>query len=279
MMAWIGALGQMAYVKCPSALGRSTDRPTTYRTTLGGVRKAQIGPRVQRVLQVQHGLATPADVSAIEAMVAGEYGPGPFWYVDPWAEVTNLLTPQASVLEVGTYLGGSGSVVTEGGGSRLDDGTRAGRSVVVGSESDTVYLPRRTGYAGYDYVPVIPGVPVTASVYASGANASVRVQFLDAAGASTGNGAHVTSAGGSTLTRCAVTATPPAGSVSAYIAVTGVVRFARPAITWTSEVMEWSPGNGVARCRVSGLNTSAIAAHKNNGGRLMSLDFTVTEVG
>ncbi|KZM78405.1 hypothetical protein [Cellulosimicrobium sp. I38E] len=274
-MAWVGPLGGLVEVRAPRGIAPSVARATTYRTTLGGVRKAHQAPRALRQLAVDLSYSTPEQVANLAALVSGEYGSGPFWYVDPWAAVTNLLTPTASTLEPGSWT--TTGTVTAAGAVPLVGGGRAGRSLAVASTADQVFLPRRNG--ARDDVPVVPGRPVTASVYATGAAVSVRIQWVDAAGAGLSSVTAGGSFAGPELGRVAVSAMPPPGAAAMYVVAFGASRLARPAVTWTDEARGWYPGQGMPRCLFPGLDTSVVLAHDDPDGRGAQHTFTVMEVG
>jgi hypothetical protein len=279
MTAWVGPLGSLLPVEFTTGLERSAERPSSTRTTLGGRRKAQIGPRLHREIKVGHDLVNPEGIANLAAIVAGEFGPGPFCWVDEWAQVTNLLTPQASMLETGTWATSSSAQVAVGGSVLLPGGGRAGRSLVVNGSTDAVYFPYRDGVI--DRIPVIPGRPVTASVYALGAVVNVRLTFVDAAGTGIYSASAVTNPGlaGPTLMRCSAFGVAPADAVSCYAAVTGATRIARPAVTWTPEVTPWHVGRGIPRAIVTALDESARLAGAASGRQWASADYAITEVG
>jgi hypothetical protein len=271
-MAWIGPIGGLVEVRCPAALAPSTSRPTSYRTTLGGVRKAQVSQRTQHGQQVALSFTRPQDVANLYAIVEGEFGAGPFWWVDPWATHTNLLAPRASMLEVGTW--STDGVVVESGAVALPGGGCAGRSLSLANPAGTVFFPRYAG--GSDNVPVLPGKPVTGSVYALGSTVTVRVQWLDAAGTAAGSVSAQTSSPAG-LTRCSVTAVPPSNAVACYVAVTGASILARPAVTWTDGVLPWHVGQGMPRVVIDAVAGDVVAAWDGLQGQTAT--FAVTEVG
>jgi hypothetical protein len=252
------------------------------RTTLGGAVKAQLGKRTAREIKVDHEMVDPAGIANLAALVAGEYGGGPFWWVDPWAQVTNLLTPAASVLEVGTWRAEDAAKAVSAASVLLADGGRAGRSIVVGVPSELLTLPRRptaSGWPAADNIPVLPGKPVTASVYASGTAVDVRMQWLDAAGTSLGSQTARTAAPGAIARRCSVTGVPPEGAASCYVAVTGANVIARPAVTWTARVMPWHVGQGMPRVVVAAIDEDPALASIAPGRQWAASSYTVTEVG
>jgi hypothetical protein len=218
--------------------------------------------------------ATPEELANLSAVITGEFGPGPFWWVDPYAQRTNLLTPEASTLDGGTWGTSVGATVTAGGAVALDGGGRAGRSLVIGSASDTVFLPRHEG--ARDDIPVTPSRPVTASVWATGSSVQVGLRFVDAAGTLLTT-AFATHMPGGIMRRISVTGTPPTTAVACYLGITGATRIARPAITWTSDLKGWDVGQGIPRAVITAMDGDVIAAWDSLQGR--SATFLVTEVG
>jgi hypothetical protein len=275
MAAYVGPIGALVKVRTPTRVRPTVARPASARVTLGGRRKVHLGARALRGQHVALPYSSPGDVANLAALVAGEYGPGPFWWVDPWAQVTNLYTPAASTLDAGTWATANGPAAA-GGAVQLDDGVLAGRSIVPSGSGVTVYLGRRLGVR--DDTPVLPGVPVTASVWVSGDSVTVRAQFVDAAGALLTSATTTYSAGG-TPRRVSVTGTPPATATAVYVAVTGATRIARPALTWTSGVRPWHVGQGMPRVAITALDSDVVTAWDGAHGQGLTAAFTVLEVG
>lgn len=196
----------------------------------------------------------------------------PWVWVDPYAQVTNMFSPEQSVLLPGSWVGADSY---EGGTAVTTDGVFAVRTLtsLAGGSMDFGY---RDGVA--DHPAVVPGTPVTASVFARGAG-SVHLAFLDWAGAVLGAElpAVYSHAG---LSRVSVTATPPDGAATARLRVTGASQTAMPALTWTSDLAEWSTGHGCNRVVIQGLSESvSYATTSALGLRRTGLNFTVREVG
>ena len=270
MTAYLGSLGSLVRVECPADQSKNTERPTRYLNTLGGSTFAQVGPRTKRSWDVRlPRVSTPAEVATWQAFVEGEHGHGPWWFVPEMAATTNVMSPRGSVLDspqVGTSLNG-GPIV-------LSDGQRSGRSLLVESTDTNVFLPRVDGAS--EYVPVIHGIPVSASVWARGPSPRLRVQFYDSSfevltvvtGASGGAGARILEANNVPV---------PMGAVAALLRVDGVTNVARPSITWTDAVRPWAVGAGAPKVHVAGFSEDVTLAVP--GREMVGAALTVQEVG
>jgi hypothetical protein len=278
MHTYLGPLGGMVALKCPSGLRPSSSRPMSTSVTLGGVSKAQMGPRTARTWDVSLDAVTPAELAGLAALVEGELGVGPFAFVDPWARVTNLMPPSATIFPEGGPKTWGGPAVP-GGPVDLADGGRAPSSL-LSADGAAGILPYRRGLA--DGVPVVPGQVVTGSMYVSGPGTlDVRLQFSTSVGGTFTTAAVKTVTNtGPELVRVDVTATAPDGAVAAVVRHAGATRIARPAITWTPTVLDWMPGQGAPRVVVPDLAHAVILAMGHStGGRYTAASFTVREVG
>lgn len=266
MLAYLGPSGGLVPFKCPSSVEISGERPASYRVTLGGRVKGFRGAKSRRAWSAGIGTATPSEISALQALI--EYGTPPWVWVEPYAMVTNLLHPEQSVLLPGTWIGSA----TVGGAGVTADGTRFGRSLIA---SGNVDLHCRA--SGYDRLPVVPGVPVSASVYGSGTG-YVRLVWLNSAGGFISNSDGASSTG--TLTRRTIGATPPANAVSAQLVSVGLTQITLPAYTFTKTPAVWSIGRGCNRVSVDGLSEAVqMAVADDPSMRRSSISFTVREVG
>lgn len=271
--ARLGVAGYLFPIPGVSALAGTSERASSTRTTLGGRRVVQEAARAHRTWEVTlRPGSRPKDLAALVALAAGEWGRGPFLFASEWAQVTNLLTPRTAALDVGPVAPSTFSVA---GPLLLADGSAAGRHLAAGGAG--VYFPLAGG--AVEDVPVEPDVPVTASAYTT-TTGILRIQWFTAAGSlitQTAPSSQTTDA----PTRLSLTATPPAGAALARMRVQvgagGVV--ARPAFTWTPELLPYYPGQGVSRVRVAGLSLDVLAAWLGAGGQRAGLTFTVEEVG
>lgn len=271
MSIYLGQLGRMIELKCPSSQQLSMDGEPSFQTTLGGRRIAQMPAAIgRRAWQCQlSDASTPQEIAAVMSFIDGEWGNGPFRFISADAPVVNMLSPAAASSDPTLILpASSGSAY--GGGPMLTPDGWAGRSLMnVGS------FP-----AWSERVPVIPGVPVTASAYAQGAGGHLRLVWLDV------NGANITTVispalGNELVARIHVTATPPANAASCQLFLNNLVlQAARPAITWTESLLEWGDGQGCVKAVIHGASRDLVMASREpRGGRYSNLSFMVTEVG
>ena len=270
MSAYLGTPGRMVALKCPAGQVLSRDSTFTFERTLEGRVKAQAKALSRRQWSVQVSTATPAEVGALAGVAGGEWGRGPFVWVSADAPVTNMLTPEQSLCDPSTlYTAG----VIAGGPLNLGADGWAGRSFLNPT-------PATAFYFGQQGAPVIPGQSVTASAYVVGAGAQVRIRWADANDSfiSFSTGSAVGVAG--SARRASVTAIVPAGAALAEVQALNATQGARPALTWTDEMFDWSDGQGCPKAVISGLDRKLILALRTPGyGRYADASFTITEVG
>lgn len=273
--AYIGPLGGL--IRIPNYQGGLTsqsERVTTEKVTTSGVRRMQVAQRTYREWSVSSTMDS-SEAAQLAAIVAGEFGYGPFWFVDPWAQVTNLMAPRASMLE-----GEPPAGITVGGPVNLADGTRAGRSWVVADPATVHHVNYLDGVL--HRIPVRNGQTVTGSVYASGAGSvDVRLQWYDAAGAFLSNTGYTSHTPGASLARLWCYGNPPVGAHSVSVQVRGANRLARPALTWTTFVADWHVGQGAPSVAIPAtLAQDVILATRDaRGARYAAVSTTIREVG
>lgn len=275
MVAYLGNPGSLIRVHDPADQSKDSQRPVRYMSTLGGATFAQIGPRTKRSWDVRlPRISTPSEVATWQAFVEGEFGNGPWWFVPELAATSNVLSPRGSLLDPGGV--DQAGTSSNGGPLTLPDGSRAGRSWLAQSGMN-LYLP----WAGaLEYVPVVPGLPVTGSVYAQGAaGTSLRMRFYDTSGVVVRT-ASASSYSGSSVQRLHVSSVTQEGEASVLLIVrnnAGSFRVARPAITWTDTVRPWSVGAGAPAVHVAGYSEDATLAVP--GREMVGVSLTVQEVG
>lgn len=269
MSAYLGPAGGLVPFRCPSAVGINTDRAQSFKTTLAGRVKVQQGPVTRRQWQVELGSATPQEIANLQALV--EAGTPPWVWVEPYAQVTNLFTPEQSTLASGTW---SGSGMSEAGAVTVG-GIQSPRSVAH-ADGGRVTLGFRDGVAARP--PVVPGVPVSVSAYVRGAGWLV-VSWRGWDGGELSS--EPVSYDHAAMRRVSLTnRTPPAGAASAEVSISGMRQAAMPCLSWTSEAPAWSIGRGCTRAVAEGLSESVQSAVRDLPYRRRSaLSFTVREVG
>ena len=270
MTAYLGNPGSLVRVECPSVQSKDSQRPARYLNTIGGTTFAQVGPRTKRSWEVRlPATSTPAEVATWQAFVEGEFGLGPWWFVPEVAATTNVMSARGSVLDTGVVQSGSS---VNGGPFTLPDGQVAGRSWLVGPAN--VFLP---WVDGLQYTPVVPGVPVTGSVFVQGAGARFRLRFYAADG-SISRTIGDAYASGSQAQRLVLSATPQQGEALCLLMVDSAqCRVARPAISWTDSVRPWSVGAGAPAVHVAGYSEDVTLAVP--GREMVGVSLTVQEVG
>ena len=264
-MMYLGTLGRMVEIKCPTTQRVAPAERFSFSTTLGGEVKAQMGPLGRRTWDIQLGrLSTPSDVEALMAFANGDWGAGPFWFIPADAPVVNLMPPAVAASDP-AFISGTAA------GPWLTSEGWAARSTL----NDT---------GGFIYwrveVPVLQGVEVTGSMVVRGDGGQVRLNWLDALGNSVGISASERVAGSETQ-RIAVTAAPPIGAVSARLGVSPLVeRFTRPSMTWTTEPYEFGDGQGCSKAVVLNASRDVTTAWNDpRTGRWSDISFAVQEVG
>lgn len=265
---WIGHPG--ALLPLPDIQGdltRKVGRAVSYNESASGRRRAYLAARRAplREWNVTLPRLRPTEAAPLHELIMGT--DPPYVWVDPWSLVTNLLTPAVVGLE--------GAVPTLAPLGR--------QPLVEGDFAATAGANPGGGVVNLPPAPVVPDLPVMVSAYvASASGGTIAAVFLDSAGGVIGT--PVVSdpvVGSAALVRASLlTATPPTNAAAVSIRVTGATVIARPAVTWTSELLEFGAGGGAAQVVVSGLDEAIRWATRTAAWpRWADASFTVTEVG
>jgi len=271
-MIYLGTLGRMVGIKCPSSQSVETAERYGFDQTLEGRVKAQAKPVGRRTWNLQLSQATtPQDHSALSAFANGAWGAGPFYFVPVDAPHTNLLSPAGASCMPGTaYPVSSGGSVLEGGPVDLGADGWAARSWANAGTVDF--------FLGYgEFIPVLPGQLITGSAWVQGAGASVRLRWYDSTGAYMSSSSIGSTGSAAGFTRVSVTESAPVGSAACLLVAVGASRVTRPAVTWTAQVQPWADGQGCSKAVVSGFSRDQVLAVVGN--TYSNVSFTVTEVG
>lgn len=267
--AFVGPLGGLVEIAhYRGSMGTRADREVSFKRTLGGgLRGFGTPDRGLREWSVSAPGQSSAQVAPVEVLLAS--GPGPFHWVDPSAQMTNVLTPRKSLPGAGNEFAWTGSGVVAGGPVQAEGIGAVAHSVATNGSQ--VFLAWNT--------PVLPGVNVTGSVYATGYNgtsARIFLRFYKPDGTFTSTSGMGLVNQDATLRRVSVTGTPPAGSTWCLITVTGAGSVALPAVTWTPKLTPWGKGRGAAKAVVHGLSEDLRVVSQTQ--QVRDLSFTVTEV-
>lgn len=268
-MIYLGTLGRMIGLKCPSSLSTDHgDRYTMTRTLEGGVR-AQARPVTAR--QWQLGLSdasTPADLALLQDFARGAWGPGPWIFFSAEAVNTNILTPRQAALVDREQVD-----LVAGGPVTVSDGSLAPASVIVNfAGTQSISLVRR--------LPVVPGAPMTftAEVESDGTVApKIWLAFYDA------NGVNIRGHNGegevrSGMQRVSVSNVVPENAHRAAVGPnSATMRLARPQVTWTDKAPPvFSDGRGCASAVLHGVSEGLTLTWDTR--TYMNAGFTVSEV-
>lgn len=247
----------------------STQRPVSFINTLGG-RKAFLGRAGLREWSVELTTPDPATVAHLVAAASGHRGPLAFYPAG--AAVGNILDPRSAGL-VPLWFNGFQGPVTAVDGLTLPTATPANNNVGVPWRG-----PSPADGGTFSTVPVHAGGPVTVSGWMTGA-VSIAALWYDASDNSV---ATDSASVGSSMRwrRFHRSLIAPPGAVS--------VRFqffcnqlAGPAVTLTSDVRPYVPGEGASRVVVHDLaeQTEFIPQAGVDAGKpFKQYSFRVTEV-
>jgi len=255
----------------------STDvsRPVRHskKTYLSGRVQAQRGPRPRREWSVSVASAYPEHVQVLRQLEAGLLA-GPYVFYDELAQVSNLLSPQQSMLAAGTWSGSS--TAYQGGAGVAADGTVYLRSIAA-EPSGTVEF-----FADSDRQLVVPpGFPLTASVYVSafaGSSVAVALEELDAEGA-TITTHRPNSSVGAVGERVVVSVVTDSRTRYVRFRTFNALMTTLPCLTLTDAVMPWVEGLG---CRSVAIELPGHAVNKavpSAEGRRIAYEMTVQELG
>lgn len=271
MGAFIGPLGGLIEAtQWQEKQSVSTGTTPSFFTGLDGARTAFVQPPAGRVLRewdIAMSGADPERAAAFQALALGAHGVGPFVFVDPYAQVTNLLTPRQSLLDpaVLTSAATSTRAVVPGLGSMPAARTKSGQVA-------------RFGYG----TPVVPGRAVTVSAWVmSTSTVTLSAQCMRADGTWTTTGAEsYTGLSSGRWISATVVPGPESAQVDLRVSSAAQDTVVCPSITWTREPLDWSPGRGAAQVVISGLQEEFSRAEPHRmGERRIDYSATVTEVG
>lgn len=274
MSMWIGPYGGLLPVQCPRLLPVQRPDRSTYQATLAGrVFEQRDVARPRRQWQASLPDATrPAAYVGLRALLDGALGGGPWVWVEPWAASVNMLTPEAAWFGDGTWATAGSSLVT--GPQTASDGTWLPASVSLDDVAIWAGLP-----APEERIAVVPGQPLTATVYASTPGSiSIVLRIVDASGATLTEATGVESPTG--LERVTRTiAEVPAGAAGAMLVITsdstGLV--AGPQVTMTAAPVPYAAGEGARFVSLDGWSLTPLVAHE--GFQVGPASVTVQEVG
>lgn len=244
MSQFLGPLGGLVQVPCVSEL--QVSREPRYRVSLSveGVARAQLLPApLPRTWVLSAAVEAPGALDVVEAFALGLYGRGPFAWVPDDAVALSVLTPAQSALRnLSAEFTPAGPVTVEG---------------VSLPVSAAVSVP--SSWRGLVDVPVVPGVPVTASVWVQSATGAPIISVGWIVGGNIPATESVTGSSGGTWQRLTWTGTPPAGASQLRLGVrSSVTAVAGPQVTWTREPVPYAMGRAASSVIVESAESTPI---------------------
>lgn len=273
---FIGPVGRLARVRCPSVLQTGVSRSVNVFETLGGRDVVQWQHVRARAWDVRIGAtARPVDIAALSDMVVGSRPPWEF--LNHHMAVTNIITPAASVFSDGTI----SSRAVRSGGMRCVDGvdlaftlvpnpsTANGWTYVGMHPSDGVFWRGPT---------VIPGMPVTFAAYMSSVEPSsrMRLSFFDATGELIEHHTASVVAPDEGFDRVSTSTVVPDGAAWVNPLVSNVDRVGGVSVSLTSTPPPYSSGQGVRGVYVDQVDVDLTLIRDTNV--MHSSSFVVREV-
>lgn len=275
---WLGRPGNLLRIDGGhGSIDRAWNSSTTMHTTAAGQPRAQTSPlRPFREWDVELDPSFVRQHAGLHELLVTD--PGPHVFVEPWAQVTNVMTPGGSVLTDQSQLteysfGGGWDIATDDPDNPYDRVSRVLLNPAAQGGNDAFV------YCGYG--PVLAGQTVTGSAYlASESDASILLFYYDANGDYIRWDQSETVTGFGRLHRVSVTGQAPPGTVAARVVAAKAEVVARPAITWTDRVMDWGIGGLAQQCVITDVSDGVLqAGHGSRTRRRAGVSFTIRETG
>lgn len=261
MIGYVGVPGALVALPYRGGLSTATDRPVSFTRTLGGKRKALVGPRARREWDVSFDLMGSREAAGLVEIARS--GGEVLWYP---ADATsgNLLSPQAAGFEV------TPASATRAGLVQLPDGTVA--EAVIHSGGTQVYPG--TAHGSHERVPVRHGERLAVGAWGLGGLGFSIAWWAAGSTTSATTNVPVQSFAGWQWREAHFPV--PAWASFVSLGLTGGTQYARPSVSWGS-VAQNRPGRGCPKALVHGLSESlSVIARDDSHG---SVDVTISEVG
>lgn len=272
-MHWIGHPGSLLPIIDAGEESSQPDPAVSLSRSLGGSVRARVSrKRAPRSWSLSVPNAHWDETSHIEALMLTTLGP--YQLVTAKAQVSNVLTPERSVmLDQALGLGGVWPMETGEWATTV----RLNPSAAFGNVAQVNIGPTPAP-------PTFTARRVTVSCWLSTARAEgahAVLYWRDAAGANLPGGVVGNSVTGmDMLRRSTASGTPPAGAVSCMIGVRYAEVLSMPQVTWTDGPVEWSTGKGADNVVITALpESTSMAAPTSRNFRRSNVGIELQEVG
>lgn len=273
---FIGPVGRLARISCPSVLQTGVSRSVNVFETLGGRDVVQWQHVRARAWDLKFGATSrPADVSILIDLLTGSRPPWEF--INDHMAVTNLVTPDGTAFQDGTF----SNFAVRAGGVTCNDGVALASTIVPHPPT-----PNRFTYVGMyrsDGVfwrgpTVIPGQPITFSVYMNSLAPSslMRLGFFDAAQNLIENQDKTVFAPSEGFDRVSFSTVVPENAAWVNPMVSQATRVGGVSLALTSAPPPYSAGQGVRGVYLNQIDTDV--THIRGVDVYQSASFVVREV-
>lgn len=274
----IGPAGGLEELKCASGLSKGPEGDTIVarHRTVDGTKYVQVAAaRPARVWNVDVGTATPAEMQMLEQLqLARIYDRQPMVYYDEACQLTNMLDPEASMMQSPPW-----TKVTPSG-ARVQPGLS-----LPGPRSLTSAASLEDGtWAHLSNVPVPYLRTVTCSVYLTahaGMEAHFWVDELTMDGRTLPLVHKTKTAVNAVRERVSLTFETTGETVALTFGVSRAVRVTMPALTLTDAPADWAPGGGCMNASFTALPSQQVqlAVPGVPWGQRSSYSWQVEEIG
>lgn len=269
-MMYLGSVGRMVKLGCAAAQEVSRAPRYVYQTTVEGNRRAQALPSTAREWSISMPVSAPLEMAALSDFATGAWGNGPFIFLSETALATNALSPSISNLT----LSGAHFAVNRVAGPTNIEGNPVASTITTSDQALGIFF-------GIDYLPVLPGMPITGAAWIQGENCRVAITFYTESNAYVGDFFGAVRGSADALTRQSVTVPAsriPANATKFRLRALLTTTATRPSVTYTSALHGWGEGQGCMKAVVDDFSTGTVLAVHQPGWQYQTDKFMVREV-
>lgn len=260
---WIGPLGGLAPIEGSSAVQVTRESSLRVVTTVEGVKRAIRATRPSlRTWGMSEDKMESASIAMLDAFADGLYGNGPWAWVPGSAAISSVLTPAQSALRnMGSEFAHAGPVMVDG------------QTFPVSLSAE---IP--SSWRGLVDVPVVAGVPVTASVWVQSATGAPTISAAFFLGESMTDTFSVSGSSGGMWQRLTWSGVAPAGASHLRLGVrSSVTAVAGPQVSWTRGAVPYASGGAAAEVVLHSPESKPWGTWR--GGMRADVSYKVEEVG
>lgn len=260
---WLGPIGGLLPIEGSSSIG--VERPEAYSlvNTVENVRRAFRPSRPPlRTWAMSEPNMGASSVATLNGFADGLYGRGPWAWIPGNASVSSVLTPaQSALVNVGREFSAAGPVVVDGE-----------------TLPASVFADIPSGWRGLVDAPVVPGQPVTASIWVQSTKGDPIISVGWIFGDQIPSTESVTGSGIGMWQRLSWTGVAPPGATQIRLGVrSSVTAAAGPQVSWTPSAVGYAAGSAASEVILQPPKITPRGTWK--GSFLYDVEYTVEEVG